>query len=144
MRKTKIIIAAATAALASSPAFAAGNTMVINANVASACTFNAADVTVDMTNIRTGVTVTGNYDIWCTNGYAVDVTATSANGFALSNGTDTISYTLQSGGVDYSAGIPFTGTAATAPAQLPYTLAFAAQNPGAGTYTDTVTFTVAP
>lgn len=144
MRKTKLIFAAAAAAIASSPAYAAGNTMIINANVASACTFQAADVTVDMTNIRTGVTVTGNYDIWCTNGYAVNVTATSANSFALSNGTDTIAYTLQSGGVDYSAGIPFTGGVSTTPSQLPYTLAFAAQNPGAGTYTDTVTFTVAP
>lgn len=144
MRNIKFFVAAA-AALGSAPAFAAGTDMVINANVAAACTFNAADVTVDMSSIRTGVTMTGNYDIWCTNGYAVRVTAASTNGFALTNGTSLINYSLTSGGAPFTGtGIAFTGGTSTTSSQIPYTLSFAAQNPGAGSYTDTVTFTIAP
>lgn len=142
MRNTKLTLAAA-AALASSPAFAAGDTMVINANVANACSFNASDVTVDMTSIRTGVSQSGNIDIWCTNGYAVQVNASSANAFSLVSGANTIGYTLTSGGAAFT-NVPFTGGGAAGFSPLPYELTFPAQNPVAGAYTDTITFTVTP
>lgn len=144
MRITKLFAAAAAAAaVTSAPAFAAGNTMVVNANVANACTFNASDVTVDMTNIRTGVTQSGNVQIWCTNGYAVKVSATSANAYKLVSGSNNIAYTFTSGGAPFT-NINFTGGATAAYSNLPYALTFAAQNPAAGAYTDTITFTVAP
>ena len=93
---------------AGDPAFAAGDNMVVNANVANACTFNASDVTVDMTSIRTGVTQSGNVQIWCTNGYAVQVSATSANAYNLVSGANTIAYTFTSGGSAFT-NLPFTG-----------------------------------
>lgn len=142
MRKTKFFLAAA-AALAAAPALAAGNTMVVTANVANACTLNAPDVTVDMTNIRTGTSQTGNIDIWCTNGYAVQVTAASANAYNLVSGPNQIAYALTSGGAAFT-NVPFTGNGSASFSQLPYTLDFAAQNPAAGSYSDTITFTVAP
>lgn len=142
MRHTKFFLAAA-AALASAPAFAAGDNMVVTANVANACTFNASDVTVDMTSIRTGVTQSGNVQIWCTNGYAVQVSAASANAYNLVSGANTIAYTFTSGGSAFS-NIPFTGGSSAAFSNIPYTLTFAAQNPAAGAYNDVITFTVAP
>lgn len=142
MRHTKYFFATA-AALASAPALAAGDNMVVNANVANACTFNASDVTVDMTSIRTGVTQSGNVQIWCTNGYAVQVSATSANSYSLVSGANTIAYTFTSGGSAFT-NLPFTGGSTASFSNIPYTLTFAAQNPAAGAYTDTITFTVAP
>ena len=142
MRNTKFFLAAA-AALASTPAFAAGDTMVVNANVANACSFNAADVTVDMTSIRTGVSQSGNVQIWCTNGYAVQVSATSANSYTLVSGANSIAYSFTSAGSAFT-NLPFTGGSSAAFSNIPYTLGFAAQNPLAGAYTDTITFTVAP
>lgn len=142
MRHTRLFLAAA-AALTSAPAFAAGDNMVVNANVANACTFNASDVTVDMTSIRTGVTQSGNVQIWCTNGYAVQVSATSANSYNLVSGANTIAYNFTSGGSAFT-NLPFTGGSSASFSNIPYTLTFAAQNPAAGSYTDTITFTVAP
>lgn len=143
MRNTKFFIAAA-AALASTPAFAAGDNMVINANVANACSFNANDVTVDMSNIRTGTTQSGAVQIWCTNGYAVQVSAASANGYTLVSGANSINYVFRDGGGAVWSNEPFTGTGSPAFSNLAYTLDFPAQNPAAGAYTDTITFTVAP
>ncbi|WP_165961161.1 spore coat protein U domain-containing protein [Qipengyuania sediminis] len=143
MRNFKLLLATATAALAATPAMAAGDTMVVNANVANACTFNAADVTVDMSSIRTGVTQSGNVQIWCTNGYAVKVSATSANAYTLVSGANTIAYSFTSGGAAFT-NLNFTGGSAATFSNIPYTLTFAAQNPAAGSYTDTITFTVAP
>ena len=142
MRNTKFFLAAA-AALASTPAFAAGDNMVVSANVANACSFNAADVTVDMTGIRTGVTQSGNVQIWCTNGYAVQVSASSANAYNLVSGANNIAYTFTSGGSAFT-NLPFTGGSSASFSNIPYTLTFAAQNPAAGSYSDTITFTVAP
>lgn len=142
MRTTKLLLAAAAVSTAA-PALAAGDTMVVNANVANACTFNAADVTVDMTSIRTGVTRSGNVEIWCTNGYAVRVSATSQNSYRLVSGSNQISYTLTSSGAAFT-NLNFTGGTTATFSQIPYTLTFAAQNPAAGLYTDTITFTVAP
>lgn len=143
MRKTKLLLVAA-AAIASTPALAGpSDDMLITANIANACQISADDVTVDMTNIRTGLTQSGSVNIWCTNGYAVDVTATSVNSFELVSGANSIAYSLTSGGSAFTA-VPFTGNASATMSQIPYTLTFAAQNPAAGTYTDTVTFTIAP
>lgn len=142
MRNTKFILAAA-AALASTPAFAAGDTMVVNANVANACSFNNSDVTVDPNNIRNGGTQTGNVKIWCTNGYSVQVSAASANGYNLVSGSNSIAYSFTTGGNPFT-NIAFTGGTTAAFSDIPYTLGFAAQNPPAGSYTDTITFTVAP
>lgn len=143
MRNTKLFLAAA-AALASTPAFAAGDNMVINANVANACSFNANDVTVDMSNIRTGTTQSGAVQIWCTNGYAVQVSAASANSYNLVSGSNTIAYTFRDGGGAVWSNEPFTGTGSPGFSNLAYSLVFPAQNPAAGSYTDTITFTVAP
>lgn len=143
MRKTKLLFIAA-AAIASTPALAGpSDDMIITANIANACQIDASDVTVDMTNIRTGLSQTGNVNIWCTNGYAVQVTASSLNAFKLKSGANLISYALTSGGAAFT-NVPFTGNASAAMSQIPYKLDFAAQNPAAGTYTDTVTFTIAP
>ena len=76
MRNTKFFLAAA-AVFASTPAFAAGDNMVVTANVANACSFNAADTTVSASTIRAGGSTTGNVGIWCTNGYTVTVTGSS-------------------------------------------------------------------
>ena len=143
MRKTKLLLVAA-AAIASTPALAGpSDDMLITANIANACQISADDVTVDMSNIRTGLSQSGSVNIWCTNGYAVDVTATSANSFALVSGANSINYSLTSGGSAF-ANVPFTGNASASMSQIPYTLTFPAQNPAAGTYSDTVTFTIAP
>lgn len=143
MRKTNLLLVTA-AALVASPALAGpSDDMLITANIANACQISADDVTVDMTNIRTGLTQSGSVNIWCTNGYAVDVTATSANAFSLRSGTNSINYSLTSGGSAFT-NVPFTGNASATMSAIPYTLSFPAQNPAAGTYTDTVTFTIAP
>lgn len=144
MRNTKFILAA-VAALASAPAFAADYDLQVNANVANACDFNAGpDVTVDMSAIRTGVTQSGNVQIWCTNGYAVQVSAASGvDGFQLVDGANTIPYSFTSGGSAFT-NVAFTGTGVASYSDIPYTLTFAPQNPAAGTYSDTITFTVAP
>jgi spore coat protein U-like protein len=143
MRNTKFFLAAA-AVFASTPAFAAGDNMVVTANVANACSFNAADTTVSASTIRAGGSTTGNVGIWCTNGYTVTVTASSTNSFALSNGTDSIAYSLTRDGTTAFSGQSFTGSASASFSNLPYSLDFAAQNPPAGTYTDTITFSVTP
>lgn len=143
MRNTKLLLAAAATAFGASSAMAAGDTMVVNANVANACTFNASDVTVDMTGIRSGVTQSGNVQIWCTNGYAVRVSATSANSYRLVSGSNNIAYTFTSSGAAFT-NLNFTGGSSAAFSPIPYTLTFAPQNPVAGAYTDTITFTVAP
>lgn len=142
MRNTKFFFAAA-AALSATPALAAGDTMVVNANVANACTFNAADVTVDMSSIRTGVTQSGNVQIWCTNGYAVRVSASSQNAYKLVDGANQIAYSFTSAGSAFT-NLNFTGGTSASFSNIPYTLTFAAQNPVAGEYRDTITFTVAP
>ncbi len=143
MRNAKFFLAAA-AALAGSPAFAAGDNMVINANVANACSFYANDVTVDMSNIRTGVTQTGAVQIWCTNGYAVQISAASANSYNLVSGPNSIAYQFRNGGGAVWSNEPFTGTGSPTATNVPFSLTFPAQNPAAGAYTDTITFTVAP
>jgi spore coat protein U-like protein len=143
MRKTKLLFAAAAAAF-SAPALAGpSDDMIITANIANACQISADDVSVDMTNIRTGLSQSGSVNIWCTNGHAVQVTATSANSFSLVSGANSISYSLTSGGGAFT-NVPFTGNASATMSQIPYTLTFPGQNPAAGTYTDTVTFTIAP
>lgn len=143
MRNTKLFLAAA-AALASTPAFAAGDNMVVTANVANACSFNAADTVVSAATIRAGGNTTGNVGLWCTNGYTVTVSASSANGFNLRSGTNLIAYALTRDGTTAFTGQSFTGNSSAGFTNLPYSLDFAAQNPPAGTYTDTITFSVAP
>lgn len=142
MRKTKLILAAA-AALSASPALAAGNTMVVTANVTNSCALNAPDVAVAMATIRAGGSQSGNIEIWCTNGYAVQVSASSANSFNMVDGANTIAYSLTSGGSAFT-NVPFTGNSSASYSTLPFALGFAAQNPRAGNYSDTITFTVAP
>lgn len=144
MRNTKLFFAAA-ATLASTPAFAAGENMVVTANVANACSFNAADTSVAASTIRAGGSTTGSVGLWCTNGYTVTVTAASANSFNLRSGAgDNIAYALTTNGTTAFSGQSFTGSSAATFSSLPYSLDFAAQNPVAGTYTDTITFTVTP
>lgn len=143
MRYTKFLLAAVVA-VAGAPAFAADYDLQVSANVANSCDFNAgSDVTVDMSGIRTGVTQTGNVQIWCTNGYAVQVSASSANSYSLVDGSNSIAYTFKSNGAAFT-NVAFTGTGGASYSDIPYTLTFAAQNPPAGSYSDTITFTVAP
>lgn len=139
MRNTKILFAVAAAVVAATPAAAAtvaSGTMVVNANVLNTCVVTTTPMDVSAGNFKAGFSQTGSVGLWCTNGYAVTVAATSLNSWALKDGTKTINYSLT--GLNAN----FTGTAALTPEARSFSLDFPAQNPAQGNYSDTVTFTL--
>ena len=140
MRNTKLLLAA-VAAVASTPAFAQSQDMQVTANILNSCTLQVpASVDVSGNPWTNGFNVSRTISVWCTNGYAVNLTTASVNAFRLLGGTtgDLLPYSL--------AGLPgsFTGNASPTATVIPFDLVFPAQNPRADTYADTVTFTLAP
>lgn len=143
MRTYKLLLSAAFV-VASTPVLAqavATDTMEVYANVQNTCTIDApTQIDVSNGDFANGFSQSGTVSLWCTNGFSVNLSAASANGWNLVGDVTnaTIPYTLTG-----LAGT-FTGTSSTTPVGEGFDLNFGAQNPQQDQYRDTVTFTVAP
>ena len=151
MRNIKLLFAAAAAAGAiASPAFAASNQITVTANVTDQCTLTVNGGTLDVSaTVKSGGITQGNYDIWCTNGYAVKVNTSSANSYVLKGAaanTDQIAYGVYSDATGNTsfANVAYTGTTQTTASNVKFYVKTTAANPKADTYSDVLTFTVAP
>lgn len=142
MRFTKLLLAA-TAFAATAPAVAQtvdSDTMTVTANINNSCNiYTPGTIDVSGGNFQAGFSQSSAIGVWCTNGFTVNLTSTSANSGKLvgaGDPTNQITYGLT--GLASS----FTGTAGTFPVGVPFTLVFPASNPKADNYSDVVTFTL--
>ena len=153
MKKILLASLIATVFGASTSAIAAGTqTMPVTATVVPKCSFTASTTmdfgTIDPSIVAVNVTSTGGtLSYRCTNKTtptSIAVTA-DANGTAaaplLKSGTDTLAFSVVVPAL--TAGTGFGGAAQTVTIAGTISLANA-QAAAAGTYTDTLTFTIAP
>ncbi len=148
MKKIRIFLAAAAMVALSSAAYAAGTaTLDISATVQGTCSFQTSDtldfgsldptVAVDQSLNSVGVTFI------CTNGTTFNVTDDGGllGTYTLDSGTDTIPYALT-----YNGGSE-TGTGTGVAQNLDVTIGILGTDyatASAGTYADTVTFSILP
>jgi spore coat protein U-like protein len=147
-RSSKIAVAVATVAAAaialvvaprSADAATAGASFTVTANVITACTIGAANITVGYDpNAATPTTAPGGVTLHCTNGTHYDVGLLSANNWRLLGAGGSLNYSILKGGTN----TPWTNTGSglvsgSATASIP-----PGQDVPAGAYTDSVLATV--
>jgi spore coat protein U-like protein len=161
-RSSKIAVAVATVAAAalgvglaprSAEAATAASTFTVTANVLTACTIASTNITANYDpNATVATTQTGNVTLRCTRGTGYSVGLVSAHGWTMTNGADTLSYSILQGATTtpWTTASPVTGTNTgtfLVPINLVATLSIPPGQDVPGTvaglpYTDTVTATV--
>lgn len=145
----KLLAIVALFAATAIPSFAADATLTLSGSIAAkteiSVTTAAAASAIDLTTTQTALNV-GTLTLRCNNQTGYTVTATSANG-GLKNGTyDTLVYSLAYDGAAVTFGSPFIDSGARSAGIVTKNLTIAYTGSdvlSAGTYSDTITFTIA-